>query len=290
MRRDIALVIRRLRRAPAFLTATIGTLTLGLGMFAVVYTAVHKILIEPMQYRNPHDLYFVWRDFGPIRDQKRAGLGGTDVAELQKASALIEGAAALQPFLGGVFSVREGVDPIEVSVIVTSPGLFELLGVAPALGRGFARDDAGPGRPLVIVLTHQFWNRLGADPGIIGQDVRLNGRPHTVIGVMPPDFTFVRNDSAGTAQRADAYTTLRVNLTDPSPNLSDYSVLIRARAGTSAPAVAAVVDAVGRAVDSRDFGGRGSRLYTVGLKSDLVARVRPALLVLGAAGAVLALI
>jgi putative ABC transport system permease protein len=289
MRRDIGLAIRRLLRAPAFLTATVGTLTLGLGMFAVVYTAVHKVLIEPMQYRNPDDLYFVWRDYGPIRDQKRAGLAGTDVAELLNASDVIEGAAALQPFLGGVFSLREGVDPMEISVIVTSPGLFQLLGVAPALGRGFALDDAGPGRPLVIVLTHELWNRLGADPGIIGKDVRLNGRPHTVIGVMPPNFKFVRNDSVGTAQRADAYTTLRVKLTDPSPNVPDYSVLIRARAGTSAKLVAAAVDAVGRGVDARDFGGRGSRLYSVGLKTDLVARIRPALLVLGAAAVLLAL-
>jgi putative ABC transport system permease protein len=266
MKRDVELVIRRLLRAPAFLTATVGTLTLGLGMFAVVYTAVHKILLEPMQYRNPGDLYFVWRDYGPIRDQQRAGLAGTDVAELQKASDVIEGAAALQPFLGGVFSLREGVDPMEISVIVTSPGLFELLGVAPALGRGFTLDDAGPGRPLAMVLTHELWNRFGADPGIIGKDVRLNGRPHTVIGVMPPNFKFVRNDAAGAPQRADAYTTLRVNLTDPSPNLSDYSALIRARAGTSAQAVSAVVDAVGRAVDAHDFGGRGSRLYSVRLR------------------------
>ena len=96
MRRDIELVIRRLLRAPAFLTATVGTLMLGLGMFAVVYTAVHKILIEPMEYRNPDDLYYVWRDYGPIRDQTRADLAGTDVAELQKASDVIEGAAALQ--------------------------------------------------------------------------------------------------------------------------------------------------------------------------------------------------
>ena len=70
--------------------ATVGTLTIGLGMFAVVYTAVQKILIAPMPYRHPDDLYFVWRDFGPIRDQKRAGLAGTDVAELQKASDVVE--------------------------------------------------------------------------------------------------------------------------------------------------------------------------------------------------------
>ena len=69
---------------PAFVAATVGTLTLGLGMFAVVYTVVHKVLIEPMPYRNPDDLYFVWRDYGPIIDLKRGALAGPDIAELQK--------------------------------------------------------------------------------------------------------------------------------------------------------------------------------------------------------------
>jgi putative ABC transport system permease protein len=287
--RDIRHALRRLLRAPGFIAATVGTLTLGLGMFAVVYTAVDKILIEPMPYRNPDDLYFVWRDYGPIQDRNRGRLPGRDIVELQKAGGMIEGAAALQPFLGGVFSLREGTDPIEISVLVASPNLFDLLGVTPLLGRGFASDDAGPGRQLVMVLTHELWTRLGTDPEIVGKEVRLNGRPHTIIGVLPQDFKFVRNDSDGPAQRPDAYTTLRVNLSDPSPNLSDYSAMIRVRPGTSMPDVVAAVDAVGRFIDARDFGGKGLRLYPVELKADLVARVRPALLVLGAAGVLLAL-
>jgi putative ABC transport system permease protein len=287
--RDAELVTRRLLRSPAFVAATVGTLTLGLGLFAVVYTAVDKILLEPMPYRNPDDLYFVWRDYGPIQDRNRGRLPGKDVVELQKAGGVIETAVALQPFLGGVLSFREGTDPIEISTMVTSPGLFEVLGVTPMLGRSFGSDDAGPGRQLVMVLTHELWTRFGADPEIIGKEVRLNGRPHTVIGVLPQDFRFVRNDSDGPAQRPDAYTTLRVNLADPSPNLSDYSALIRARPGTSIEVVVSAVDAVGRSIDARDFGGKGLRLYPVELKADLVARVRPALLVLGAAGGLFAL-
>jgi putative ABC transport system permease protein len=140
-----------------------------------------------------------------------------------------------------------------------------------------------------MVLTHELWNRLGADPTIIGKEVRLNGRPHTVIGVLPQGFNFLRSDSDGLAQRADAYSNLRVNLTEASPNFADYSALIRARSGTPASAVAAAVGAVGRVIDARDFDGRGLGLYSVGLKSDLVQRVRPALRALAAAGIVLAL-
>jgi len=284
---DFRISTRRLFRSPAFVTTTVGTLTLGLGLFAVVYTMFDKVLVEPMPYKDPDDLYFVWRDFGPTRNH--GSLPGADIVELQKAGGVIESAVALQPFLGGVFSLREGIDPIEISVTVTSPGLFEMLGVTPMLGRSFLSDDAGPGRPFTIVLTHGLWSRLGADPQILGRVVSFNGRPHTVIGVLPPDFRFVRNAAEGPAQRPDAYTNLRVNLTDPSPNQTDYSALIRAQRGTPPETVAAAVEAVGRIIDARDFGGRGLKLYPVGLKADLVSRVRPALLVLGAAGVVLAL-
>jgi len=284
---DFRISARRLFRSPAFVTTTVGTLTLGLGLFAVVYTMFDKVLIEPMPYKDPDNLYFVWRELGPTRNH--VSLPGADILELQKAGGVIESAVALQPFLGGVFSLREGIDPIEISVTVTSPGLFEMLGVTPMLGRSFLSDDAGPGRPFTIVLTHGLWSLLGADPQILGRVVSFNGRPHTVIGVLPPDFRFVRNASEGPAQRPDAYTNLRVNLTDPSPNQTDYSALIRAQRGTPPQTVAAAVEAVGRIINERDFGGRGLKLYPVGLKADLVTRVRPALLVLGAAGAVLAL-
>jgi putative ABC transport system permease protein len=284
--RDVELVRRRLVRSPIFAATTIGTLTIGLGMFAVVYTAVQKVLIDPMPYKDPGDLYYVWRDYGPIRDVKRGTLDGTDILELQKTNAVIQDAAALQQFLGGVFSLWEGAEPMEIAVTRTSPNLFDLLGVAPALGRSFAPDEIGRAREQVIVLTHHLWNRLGADPGIVGRDVRLQGRPFTVIGVLPPDFTFVRNDEAAPPQRVDAYIPLAVNLAEPNWR-GGYAGLIRARRGASPSAVAAAVGLVGRAIDARDFNSRGLKLYSVGLKADVISRIRPALVVLGAAGLVL---
>ena len=196
--RDVELVRRRLVRSPAFAATTIGTLTIGLGMFAVVYTAVQK-------------------------------------------------------------------------------------------GRGFAPDEVGPGREQVIVLTHHLWTRLGADPGMVGTDVRLQGRPFTVIGVLPPEFTFVRNDAAAPPQRVDAFIPFAVRLAETNPQQGAYVGLIRARHGASPNAVAAAVDAIGRAIDARDFNSRGLKLYPVGLKADVISRIRPALVLLGAAGLVLVL-
>ena len=287
--RDAELATRRLLRAPAFVIAIVGTLTVGLGTFAVVYTVVHKILIERMPYKDPGDLYYVWRDYRAYFDLDRGWLGGTDVAELQRTGGVIEDAVGLLR-QQATFSEKEGGDPMEIAVMLTSPNLFDVLGVQPALGRGFARSEVGPNRPPVIVLTHGLWTRLGADPGIVGTTVRLNGQTCTVIGVMRPDFAFVRNASLGPPQRADAYMTFNTNLAESNPNAGSYAGLIRARRGSSPQRVAAVVTAVGKAIDARDFKGRGLKLYAVGLQPDLVARVRPALIVLGFAGLFLVLV
>jgi putative ABC transport system permease protein len=284
--RDVELATRRLMRAPVLVVATVGTLAVGLGLFAVVYTVVQKILIEPMPYRDPDGLYYVWRDYGPIFDLKRGWLGGTDVAELQKAGGIIESTVGLRRQLA-TFASREGGEATEIGSMVTSPNLFDVLGVQPALGRGFAPNEVGPKRPPVIVLTHELWKRLGADAAILGTVVRLNGDPFTVIGVMPPTFVFVQHSSLGPPRSADAFITFDINLAETNPNGGSYAGLMRARRGASPQSVATAVDAIGRAVDARDFRSRGLKLYPVGLGPDLVSAVRPALLVLGFAGVLL---
>jgi len=284
--RDAGLATRRLLRAPALVLAVVGTLGVGLGLFGVVYAVVHKVLVERLPYKDPGDLYFVWRDY---RDLRRGWLAGTDVAELQKAGGAIEDATGLQRQLR-TFATRDGDDATEISVMVTSPNLFQLLGIQPALGRGFAKDEVGPKRPAVIVLTHELWNRIGGDPAILGRPVRLNGEPYTVIGIQPPKFGFVLNAGIGPPQRADAYITFGINLAETNPDRASFAGLIRARRGTSPQVVAAAVDAVGRLVDARDWQNKGLKLYPVGLKPDLVAAVRPALVVLGFAGVLLVLV
>src|SRR5688572_21962365 len=88
--RDAELATRRLIRKPGLVIAVVGTLSVGLGLFAVVYTVVQRVLVDPMPYKDPDDLYFVWRDYRAYFDLSRGWLGGTDVAELQKAGGVIE--------------------------------------------------------------------------------------------------------------------------------------------------------------------------------------------------------
>ena len=286
---DLERVLRRFVRTPMFVAAMVATLTVGLGAFAVVYTAVDKILMEPMPYKEPDDLYFVWRDYTAYLDLARGWLSGPDVAELQKAGGVIEATAGLQLATVALSATPEA-EPYQVTMMLVSPNLFELLGVAPALGRGFSRDEVGPKRPAVIVLTDTLWKRLGGNPAIIGSQLWLSGTPYTVIGVMPPDFRFVRHASLGPPQDADLYLPFGYNLAEQNPDDGTFGGLIRARRGASSEAVTAAVSAVGTFVDERDNESRGIKLYPVGLHSDLVAPIRPVLFALGLAGVFLILV
>lgn len=287
--RDSELVVRRLVRAPLFVVSMVGTLTVGLGAFAVVYAVVDKVLIEPLPYEAPDDLYFVWREYGWF-DLKRGSLAGTDIAALQAAGGVITGAAALDQGTA-TLAADAGAQPQQVRVMVSSADLFPLLGVQPALGRGFAANEAGPGRPPVAVLGHDLWrSRFGGDPGVVGREVRLNGEAYTVLGVMGPDFRFVQSSGLGAAERADLYTTFDEDLAETSPGAGSYAAVVRARPGTPPEALASAVGAVGRMVDERDFQSKGVKLWSVGMKEDLVARARPALVALALAALLLVVV
>lgn len=287
--RDTERVLRRLGRAPVFVTAMLGTLTLGLGAFAMVYTFVDRVLVAPLPYRQPNDLYFVWRDYGWF-DLRRGWLGGTDVEALRTAGGVIEDAVAIergQATLGG----SDGADPRVVAVMSTSAGFFPMLGARPMIGRGFAPREHGPGRPHVVVLGHDLWReRFGGDRSVVGRDVRLDGTRYRVIGVMGPEFRFLRNASLGPPQTADAFTTMDEVLAEADPEAGSYAGLVRARPGTTPRELEEAVAKVGAMLDRRDFSGAGLRLYPVGAKADLIAGVRPALVVLGLAGVVLVLV
>ena len=288
--RDSQLALRRLVRAPVFVLSMVGTLTVGLGAFAVVYAVVHKVLIAPLPYERADDLYFVWRDYSAIFDLKRGWLGGPDVAALDTAGGPIENVVGLRRVVQ-TMSRTASDEPVEVELLLSTPDLFDVLGVRPALGRGFLPEEVGTGRQGVVILGHNLWRqRFGSDSTVLGTSVQFNGDPYTVIGVMPRDFHFAMHSSLGPPQGAEAYITFASDLATLNAGNGSFAGLVRARPGTSPDVVAAAVNAVGDDLDVRYFRDRGIELYPVGMKPDLVVRVRPALVVLGLAGVFLVLV
>lgn len=288
--RDAELVLRRLFRAPVFVLSVVCTLIVGLGAFAVVYAVIDKVLIEPLPYEDSEDLYYTWRDYTWM-DLDRGWLGGPDIAALQERGGVIQDIVGLEGEKGTLAGGAGGEEPEEVAVMITTPNFFDLLGVRPVLGRGFAPHEVGPDRPPVAVLGNALWKRrFGGDPAIVGSEMRLDGTAYTVIGVMGPAFRFVRNSSLGPPQGGDLYTTFDSNLAERHPYEGSFAGLIRARSGTPPEAIESAVAAVGRMVDERDFENLGLRLYAVGAKEDLVSDIRPVLVMLGLAGLLLVIV
>jgi putative ABC transport system permease protein len=283
-------VVRRLLRAPVFLATMLGTLTVGLGAFAVVYTAVERVLLAPLPYEEPDDLYYVWRNYTWI-PLERGWLAGTDIAALAASGEVVTDMAGMQMLSATLSDSGDDKEPEQIDVLSSTANLFDVLGVQPIIGRVFAPNEAGPDRPNLLVLGHELWTlRFRGDSAVVGSEVRLAGVPYAVIGVMGPEFRFVQHSSLGPPRAPDAYSTLSVNLAETEPGGGSYAGILRVRAGTAPERVTEVVDAVGRALDAQHNQSRGLFLYPVGLRPDLLARVRPAFIAVAAAGAFLLLV
>ncbi len=168
--RDTERALRRLVRDPMFAITMLSTLIVGLGGFATVYTVVHKVMLAPLPYERPDDLYYVYRDLSAIVDLKRGALAGTDITLLQGMGGPIEAAVGLRGSSRTLTRPGAGASatPEEVEVLHTTANFFRVLGAEPMLGRGFAADEEGPGRSDVIVLGHELWrSRFGADPRLL---------------------------------------------------------------------------------------------------------------------------
>ncbi len=287
--RDLALARRRLRRSPVFVAAALATLTIGLAAFAVVYTAVDKVLLQPLPYRDSGDLYVVWRDRSATAGLAREWLAGPDIAALQSAHGVIEAAAGTQ-LATPTLSLRRDGEPLPELMMLMSPNLFDLLGVKPMLGRSFSPNEVGPARPSVVILSHAMWTRLGASPALVGSQVWLSGVAYTVIGVMPADFRFVRHATLGPPQEPDVFMPFRFHVADQDANAASFGTVIRARHGTPPDQVATAVAAVARGISNRAAARGPVSLYPVRMQDDLVAPVRPILITLGLTALVLMLV
>jgi putative ABC transport system permease protein len=188
---DVRYACRGLRRSPGFTAVAVITLALGIGLNATVFTVTNAILFKGFRLINRNDriLYIgtqnngrgccaSYPDFVDWRVQAAAFADMGAVADLQIALNDGTGAAA------------EHYDATQITT-----NAFRLLAQRPALGRDFVLADGQPGAAPVAILRYSFWERrYGKDPAIVGQAIRINGTPTTIIGIMPRDFSFPQNE------------------------------------------------------------------------------------------------
>jgi predicted permease len=183
--RDLRYAVRVLRRSPVFTAATVLTFALGIGAATAIVSVVYGVVLRPLPYLNPNELTVLWeRDVPHGHDQNVVSVENFEAWRDRSRSFL--GMAALVP---ARVTLAGGAEPERVPGAEVSPGYFRLLGVAPALGREFTREEEAAGGAPVVMLSDGFWRRrFGGDPGILGRSLPISGRPHTIVGIMPARF------------------------------------------------------------------------------------------------------
>jgi putative ABC transport system permease protein len=175
--------LKRLFRDRAYAAVAILTLGLGIGANTAIFSLVKTILLQPLPYADPARLVMVWDATAPgetthLSVQEIVSYG-RDAKSLAQMAASMEMNASL----------TGGQEPERVRAAAVTANLFETLGVRSLRGRTFTGPDGRPGAPDIVVIGHGLWlRRFGGDPDAIGGRMQLNGRPHTIVGVMPADF------------------------------------------------------------------------------------------------------
>lgn len=196
LRQDVRYGVRSLLRAPVFSLLAIVTLALGIGANAAVFGVVKSVLLDALPYADAGRLMRVYTRMLDGSGE-RLPISPAMIADIVERERSFSSLAAFNGQATDAIYDGNG-SPHVAKLVWAEPGLFATLGVPAALGRTFAIGDLGD-TARVVVMEHDTWQRLfGGDSGIIGRDVRINGIPRTVIGVLPRDF-------AGPVGDADFY-------------------------------------------------------------------------------------
>ncbi|HVT32356.1 MAG TPA: ABC transporter permease [Rhodanobacteraceae bacterium] len=190
---DIRYGVRALAARPGFALAALTTLALAIGANTLVFSLIDGIYLSPLPYRDDAKLVDIENQY------RNMGLDATGASipdyldRREGMKSIVESGL----FMGENFNLAIDGAPERAHGIRATPSLFATLGVAPALGRAFTDGEAEPGADRVVVLGDAMWrNRFGADPAIVGRDIRLDGESYRVVGVMPRGFMFPDRETA----------------------------------------------------------------------------------------------
>ncbi len=185
--RDLRLAMRMLRRQPGFATVAVLTLSVGVGANAAIFSLVNGVLLQEMPYPEPKRLVTVWTS-NVARGVNRWGVSLHDYTDWRERSDVFEDLAAWNQNTANLGGIDE---PRRIAYAQVTPSLFTTLGTVPLHGRIFSPEENEPGQDGVIIVSRGFWEReLGGEADALGQTLRLDGRPVTVVGVMPAGFAF----------------------------------------------------------------------------------------------------
>jgi putative ABC transport system permease protein len=281
---DVRYGLRSLKNNPGFAAVAILTAALGIGANTSIFSMVDAVLLRPLPYRDASRLV------SPVNIGKNNFLG-LGVADFQYATwrteaQVFEEASA---YSGRQFTITGGGEPERLRAQAVTPGFLGVLGVRPAIGRDFTSADAAPRGGRVALIAYSLWTRrFGSDSSILSKQITLDGKAYSVAGVLPREFEFPENSDVS----------LLVAMSEPPEQPGNgtyfYSVIARLKAGVPAERAEKDLALLNRRLEAaypKRFGSRaGAQTRVVGMQEKLVGNVKPALLVLSGAVALVLLI
>lgn len=190
LKQDLLQALRGLSHRPGFAFAAIATLALGIGANTAVFSVLNGLLLKPLPYTDGERLVQIHNAY-PKSGLEYAGSSIPDYLDRRESAALED----LALYTGTSFTLSSDGPPQRLVTLRTTASLFSTLGAAAALGRTFSPEEESGGRDKVLVLSDQYWrSQFAASPDVLGRQLRLDGVPYQVVGVMPPGFAFPNRD------------------------------------------------------------------------------------------------
>ena len=278
--RDLRVAARVLARDRAFSLTAASTLAVCIGANAALFTVVHHVLLRPLPVPEPSRIVLMSNLYPKAGATDSSNSGVPDYYDRLKAVTVLESQAMFQT--RSVSIGREGL-PVRLQIVDATPSYFRVMGVSPALGRVFTDDEGEVGNDKRVVLSDALWHsQFGADPGVVGRDLRLNGQPYTIVGVMPR--TFQGLDPEVMLWRALAFTAEQRS--DEQRHSNNYWNVGRLKPGATLAQAQAQVDALNAANLERFpkykelLINAGFRTQVIGFQDHLVRFVKPTLYLL----------
>jgi putative ABC transport system permease protein len=293
---DLRLAVRLSLKSPAFTAITLLALALGVGANTVIFSAFDAVMLRPLPYNDPDRIVTVWDSF-PKLGVAKIGVAYANFADLKARTRAFDPLALYTAGSTTGFNLTGLGGPERVQGARATADFFRALGVAPLHGRVLNREDEEVGRNHVAVLGYDLWRRdFGGDARVIGQHVRLNDEDYTVVGVMPPGFSFPSGAEMPAGQQFASATELWTPLTVPKTpaalgdrQVRGYRAVARLKPGVTVEQAQADTRAIiEQLVAEHPQENEGLDASVTTMRENQVGELRPAMLaLLGAVGFVL---
>jgi putative ABC transport system permease protein len=184
--KDILYAFRQLTKHPTFSLIAILALALGIGANTAIFSVVNAVLLQPLPYRAPNELVWLWGT-NPLNEIPKEAASYPDFNDWRQQAQSFQTMAGFANTSS--ILTEEGGEPERLPGAVVLGDFFTVLGVEPALGRKFLPEESEQGKNRVVILSQELWQkRFGGDPKIIGRQITVNGNPNTIVGVLPSGF------------------------------------------------------------------------------------------------------